>query len=78
MRCTELHRNFVPQGEDFYISINRSYWAFVRKEVASNCKKLSWAGTKQEDRCQKSDVRFFCFLSSVLVCSQWQVYVNFC
>jgi len=22
MRCTELYRGFVPQSEDFYISIN--------------------------------------------------------
>jgi hypothetical protein len=44
-----------------------------------SCKELSWAGTKQElrdqksnVRCQKSDVRFFCLLYSVsvLVCGQ--------
>jgi hypothetical protein len=29
----------------FYISIDSSYRAFERKEVVSNFKKLSWAGT---------------------------------
>ena len=29
MRGTELYRDFVPQGEDFYISINSLYSSFV-------------------------------------------------
>ncbi len=46
MRSTELYMNFVPprspvlrreslgpESEDFCISSNRPYWAFVRKEV---------------------------------------------
>ncbi len=33
MRDTQLYRGFVPQSEDFCISSNRLYWAFVRKEV---------------------------------------------
>ena len=31
MRGTELYRDFVPQGEDFYISINSLYWALERR-----------------------------------------------
>ena len=33
MRGAELYMGFAPQNEDFYISINRSYWAFTGKEV---------------------------------------------
>ena len=33
MRGAEMYRDFVPQSEEFYISINRSYWALVREEV---------------------------------------------
>ena len=79
-RGAELYMNFVLESVDSCISINRSYRAFIRKEVASNCKKLSWAGTKQELRSQnwKSSCvltfRFlysvFCILSSAMVCSQ--------
>jgi hypothetical protein len=36
MRGAELYRGFVPQSEDFYISINRSNWAFVGMEAGSN------------------------------------------
>jgi hypothetical protein len=33
MRGAELYRDFVPQSEDLYSSINSSYWALVREEV---------------------------------------------
>jgi hypothetical protein len=39
MRGTELYRGFVPQSEDFYISINSSYWVFAGKEVESSREK---------------------------------------
>jgi hypothetical protein len=32
--------NFVPQNKDFYVSINRRYRSFVRKEASLNPKKL--------------------------------------
>ena len=28
MKGTKLYRDFVPQNEYFFISMNRSYWTF--------------------------------------------------
>ncbi len=40
MRGTELQRGFVLQSEDSYISSNRAYWAFGRKEAKSNHQEI--------------------------------------
>jgi len=57
-------------------------FGFRWKEAALSRKRLSWADTKQELRgqmsevgCQKSDVRFFCFLCSVF-CFLYSVLVE--
>jgi len=74
MRGAELYRNFwawpscgVLQSQDFYISINGSYQAFKEGGRIESQKIIlgRHKTRKTEVRCQKSDVRFFCFLSSV-------------